>query len=181
MKPALLAAGAAALVAACAGAYIVVDPFGAEPGPSAERALTGSACRRLAGLAGQLAEEDRDAGAFLAALGRDAAGIRRGSRGFVDLLRGGHNTIRGRGFRDRFDDGSDGQVRHFAGIAMATLFASGDPTRWISEHLRRDGPGSADGRLTDEAIAFARAVLSGGLALADTPDWILANLCRRGA
>ncbi|MFN2612579.1 MAG: hypothetical protein ABR536_04320 [Solirubrobacterales bacterium] len=178
MKKGLIAVAVLALAGAGILAYLAIDPFADQSDPSAARHLSGSACERLAGLAGQLAEDEHSAGAFLAALGREGAGIRQGSRGLADLLRGGHDRIPGRGFRRRFDDDTDGQVRHFAGIATATLYAQGNPTRWISQHIRGDKKGSADDRLTGEGIAFAGAVLSGELPLEHTGDWLLSHLCR---
>jgi hypothetical protein len=179
MRTALIAAGLLAALALGAVAYIAIDPFGDESDPSVSRGLTGTACQRLAGLAVQLAEEDKTPGEFIAALGREGAGIRQGSRGFADLLRGGHNRIPGRGFLARYDDGTQGQVRHFAGITVATALATGNPTLWISRHLRHDRKGSADDKLTERGVDFATAVLEGRLALDQTGDWILTHLCRR--
>ena len=142
--------------------------------------LSGSACRRVAGLAAKLAERDEDPRAFLRDFGRQAAGVRPPPRAIGDLARGGRNLIVGKGFLARYDDGSSGQARHFAGIAVATTYVGGgSATRWISEHIRDDAPNQADGRLTDEAIEFSNEVLSEELPLADTPQWLLDNLCRR--
>lgn len=179
MKKFLLALAVVAVAGAAVLAFIAVDPFADESNPSATRGLTGTACEKLGELSSQLAEEDDSPGAFLADLGSEAAGIRQGSRGFTDLLRGGRNTIPGRGFRERYDDGTQGQVRHFSGIAVATIYASGNPTRWISQHLRNDKKGSADDLLTEQGIAFATAVLGGQLALDQTGDWVQGHLCRR--
>lgn len=179
MKKLLIALRVMALAATGVLAFVALDPFADESDPSASRGLSGDACHRLAALAGQLAGEEDSAGAFLAALGREAAGIRQGSRGFADLLRGGFNRIPGRGFRQRYDDDTQGQVRHFSGVATATLYAQGNPTRWISQHLRGDRKGSADDRLTEEGIAFATAVLNGDLPLERTQNWVLTHLCRR--
>jgi hypothetical protein len=176
---AAIAAWVLAVVGLGIVAYIAIDPFGDESDPTVSQGLTGTACQRLAGLAGQLAEKDPAPADFIAVLGRDAAGIRRGSRAFADLLRGGHNRIPGGGFLVGYDDGTEGQVRHFTGIAVATLFGQGNATRWISEHLRKDPASSPDGQLTERGIDFATAVLSGKLALADTRDWILTRLCRK--
>jgi hypothetical protein len=139
----------------------------------------GSSCRRLAGVAAALAEDERSPVAFLRELGRRAAGIRPPPRGFGDLARGGRDLIPGKGFLARFDDGSAGQARHFAGIAVARSFGSAADVRRISIDLRRDPAGSPDGRLTDEGIEFATSLLDGELALAESPDWILDRLCRR--
>jgi hypothetical protein len=179
MRNAAIVVGVLAVLGLGALAYLAIDPFGDESDPTVSQGLTGTACQRLAGLAGQLAGEDPAPAEFIAVLGQDAAGIRRGSRAFSDLLRGGHNRIPGGGFLARYDDGTQGQVRHFAGIAVATLFAQGSATRWISEHLRDDPAGSPDGRLTERGIDFATAVLRGKLALADTRDWIRTRLCRK--
>jgi len=139
----------------------------------------GSSCRRLAGVAAGLAEDDPSPVAFLRELGRRAAGIRPPPRGLGDLARGGRDLIPGRGFLARFDDGSSGQARHFAGIAVARSFGSAENVRRISIDLRRDPADSADGRLTDEGIEFANGLLDGELEVAEAPDWILDRLCRR--
>jgi hypothetical protein len=167
------------VLAAGALAYFVLDPFADESDPSASRGLTGTACEKLAEHAGQLAEEDKTPPAFLFALGREAAGIRPGRRGIADLARGGHNRIPGRGFQRRLDDGTQGQVRHFVGLSVATMYGGGSPVRWISEHLRRDPAGTPDGRLSDEGIAFATQVITGRLALDETSGWLRRNLCRK--
>jgi hypothetical protein len=146
-----------------------------EPGEE----LTGSACREMAGLAARLAARERDPSSFLRAFGRDAAGIRKPPDAYADLARGGRNLIVGRGFLERFDDGSAGQVRHFAGIAVASTFGGGGATRFLSIFVRDDSPASADGKLTDEGILFADKVLDGELALEQTPSWLLGHLCRR--
>ncbi len=179
MRKVLAGLGLLVLLGAGALAYFVIDPFSDESDPSSSRALTGTSCRRLAGLAGQLAEEDPNPAQFLAALGREAAGIRRGTRGIADLIRGGHNRIPGKGFRERYDDGTSGQARHFSGIAVATILATGNPTLWISRHLRHDPKGSADDNLTEQGISFATQVLTGKLAPDETEDWVLGNLCRK--
>jgi hypothetical protein len=140
---------------------------------------TGSACRELAGLAARLAATEDDAVQFLRDLGRRAAGIRQGPRAYGDLARGGRNLITGKGFLARFDDGTIGQVRHFAGIAVATSYGGAATTRLISIFVRDDPEDSPDGRLTDEGIAFATGVLTGELPLELTPRWLLDHLCRR--
>jgi len=139
----------------------------------------GSGCRRLAGLAAALAEGDPEPTRFLRALGRRAAGIRPPPRAFADLARGGSDRIPGKGFLARFDDGSAGQARHFAGIAVARSFGSAANVRRISIDLRRDPANSPDGRLTDEAIEFANAVLGDELPVEEAPEWMLDRLCRR--
>lgn len=181
----IVAALLAVLAIAAAGAVIwYVDPFSGDSGQielsDLDADYSGSACRRVAGIAAKLAERDSAALPFLRDFGRQLAGIRPPPRGYGDLARGGSNRVVGRGFLARFDDGSQGQARHFAGIAVATTFVGGaSPTRWISEHLRADPGNSADGRLTEEGIAFATAVLKGDLPLGETPGWLLDHLCRR--
>jgi hypothetical protein len=179
VKKALLALGVLAVLAAAVVAYIAIDPFADESDPTTAHNLTGTACQRLAGLAGFLAREEPDGEAFLLAIGKNGAGIRGGPRGVGDLLRGGRNRIRGKGFRERYDDGTDGQVRHFSGIVAAVVLASGNPTLWISRHLRRDPKGSPDDNLTEQGVDFATAVENGDLKPDDAEDWILDHLCRR--
>jgi hypothetical protein len=180
-------AGLVVVVAlACAGAALWWAEPWADDGGSEEIDLAelsaeyqGSACRRLAGLAAKLAESEPTPVVFLRDLGKRAAGIRQGPRAYGDLARGGRNVIVGRGFLRRFDDGTQGQVRHFAGIAIATSLGGGSYTRRISIFVRDDPLDSPDGQLTEEGIAFASEVLSGDLDLEETPEWLLEHLCRR--
>ena len=160
-------------------AVLVVDPFGDTSDPTASRHLTGTACERLAGLAGQLAEADDSVNEFLLDLGEEGAGISRGRRALADLARGGRNRIPGKGFKQRFDDGSIGQVRHFVGYARASMFGGTFVTRWISEHLRHDAADSPDGRLGDEGIEFSQDLIAGRLELSAAPTWLRTHLCRR--
>ncbi|MGZ5361673.1 MAG: hypothetical protein ACXWZW_08680 [Solirubrobacterales bacterium] len=142
--------------------------------------LSGSACRRVAGVAARIAAREPAPVQFLRDLGRQVAGIRPPPRGIGDLARGGSNRIAGKGFLARFDDGSQGQARHFAGIAVATTYFDGaSRIRWISENVRNDPGSSADGLLTDEGIAFGTEVLKRDLSLERTPEWLLEHLCRR--
>jgi hypothetical protein len=179
-----LVLGLVVLVAAGAAAYFVVDPFGDDTGSSAgasgegTRPLRGSACRRLATLAENIAVRDRSAEAFLVDLGEQGAGIRPGRLALIDLARDGSNIIVGRGFRPEFDDGTRGQVRHFVGVARATMFGGPVLTRWISENVRRDAADSPDGKLADEGTDFAQALLSGRLAPSEAGAWIRDHLCR---
>lgn len=107
-------------------------------------------------------------------LGEQAAGITPGRAGWADLLRAGHNRLPGSGFAPAYDDGSLGQVRHFTGTAAASL-RLGRATR-IASILTGDLPGSADLRLSDQAIAFAHALTAGTLAPRDTAAWIRTHL-----
>jgi hypothetical protein len=173
-----LALGAVLLIVGAVAAYFVIDPFADESDPTVSRHLTGTACERLAGLAGELAETDDSVNDFLLDLGEQAGGIRPGRRGLTDLARGGHNRILGKGFKRPYDDGTRGQVRHFVGFARATMYGGASPTRWISEHLRRDAGDSPDGRLGDEGIEFTQELLHGGLELSGVSDWVRTRLCR---
>jgi hypothetical protein len=184
----------AVVLAAGAAAYLLLDPFGEDSGSAGRsgarsgsaaadgrvqtKPLTGTACQRLAGLAANLAATDRTANEFLVDLGQQAAGIRRGRLAVLDLARDGHNVILGRGFKPQFDDGTRGQVRHFAGVARASMFGGSAITRWISESLRGDPADSPDGRLADEGIDFAQSLLAGRLRLSEASEWIRERLCR---
>ncbi|HEY6636359.1 MAG TPA: hypothetical protein VIZ61_01630 [Solirubrobacterales bacterium] len=183
----------AVVLAAGALAYVVLDPVGDESGPAGgagekpgsaaahggrTQPLTGTACERLAGLAANLAVRDRTAEKFLTDLGQQAAGIRPGRLALVDLARDGRNIILGRGFKSEFDDGTRGQVRHFVGVARASMFGGPVLTRWISENLRRDPADSPDGRLADQGIDFAQALFAGRLQLRAASGWIRQRLCK---
>ena len=176
---ALIAVGVVCLIGGAVVAFVALDPFGDDSDPTASLHLSGSACERLAGLAGFLAETDDDVTEFLLDLGKEAGGISKGRRALADLARGGRNRIRGKGFKQRFDDGSIGQVRHFVGYARASMLGGTNVTRWISEHLRHDAPDSPDGRLGDEGIEFAQDLIAGRLELSEVSTWLRANLCRR--
>ncbi len=143
-----------------------------------DRGLSGSSCERLSELAALISLDTSDPGAFLRRLGREAAGIRTGARGFVDLLRGGRDLIPGRGFGARYDDGTFGQARHFAGVAVAASYGGEQATRLVSIFVRHDPLNSADGRLTEEALAFSRMLLGGRLRPDRGGEWILDRICR---
>jgi hypothetical protein len=139
---------------------------------------SGSACQRLAALAATLGRKETAPRRFLRALGLASAGIRPPPRALADLARGGRDLIPGGGFRARYSDGSGGQVRHFAGVAVASTYGGAAATRLISVLFRRDPVRSADGRLGERAFDFAALVSSGELPLAQSGAWILSNLCR---
>jgi hypothetical protein len=181
MKALLGICVAVLLVAGAVFAYLAIDPFGDDSDPTATLHLSGTACERLAGLAAYLAERDDNVNQFLLDLGQQAGGISKGRRALADLARGGRNRIRGKGFKERFDDGSIGQVRHFVGYARASMFGGTSVTEWISVHLRHDAPDSPDGRLGDEGIEFAQDLISGRVELSDASNWLRTNLCRRPA
>jgi hypothetical protein len=176
---ALLAIGVVCLLGAAVLAYVAIDPFGDDSDPTASLHLSGTACERLAGLAAYLADTDDSVNEFLLDLGQQAGGISKGSRALTDLARGGRNRIPGKGFKQRFDDGSIGQVRHFVGYVRASMFGGTAVTRWISEHLRHDPPDSPDGRLGDEGIEFAQDLIAGRLELSEASRWLRTRLCRR--
>lgn len=107
--------------------------------------------------------------------------MRRGLFWPLDAGRGGSNRIRGRGFRRNVDDGTEGQARHFAGIVAVAARVGARATRWLSIHVGRDAPESADGQLTDHALDFVRLVRSGELALSDTDAWVRQTICGQGS
>jgi hypothetical protein len=146
--------------------------------PLAELEEDGTACERLAGLATGLGGREPTPGEFLRALGLAAAGIRPPPRALADLARGGSDMIPGGGFREAYSDGTAGQVRHFAGVAVASTYGGAAATRLASAFLRRDPVRSADGRLSEQAFDFASLVTSGELPLDQTGAWILENICR---
>lgn len=134
------------------------------------------ACTALAESIDRLAERGYSSRRFLKELGR-AAGVRRGPLWLTDAASGGRNRLRGRGFHPTVDDDTDGQARHFAGTVAVAVRLGGAITRWLTVHVLRDPPGSADGRLGDEAIEFVRLVRSGELAQADAAGWVRDRLC----
>jgi hypothetical protein len=152
-------------------------------GLATDRPLTrleedGTACERLAGLATALGGREPTPDGFLRALGLAAAGIRPPPRALADLARGGRDLIPGGGFREAYSDGTTGQVRHFAGLVVASTYGGAAATRLASVFLRRDPVRSADGRLSEQAFEFASLVSSGKLPLDQTGAWILENICR---
>lgn len=76
----LLAIGAVGLIGAGVLAFVLIDPLADESDPTVSRHLSGTACERLAGLAGRLAEADDSVNQFLLDLGQQAAGISKGRR-----------------------------------------------------------------------------------------------------
>ncbi|WP_109509414.1 hypothetical protein [Nocardioides speluncae] len=142
-----------------------------------------TACERLADTADAIVADDSGISGedFLLELGERAAGIRRGLSGLIDLVSGGSNPIEGGGFKKEYGDGSGKQVRHFAGMAAAAARLGTDVSSWTGEHIRRDPDDSADGRLNEAAIRFARGLLEGDLSPADAGGWIRANICARAA
>jgi hypothetical protein len=146
--------------------------------PPAELEERGNACERLAGLASALGERERDPRGFLRALGREAAGIRPPPRALADLARGGRDLIPGGGFRAAYADGTPGQARHFAGVAVASTYGGVAATRIASVFLRGDPVETPDGRLSERGFEFASLVGSGAVPPDQAGAWILANLCR---
>ena len=177
MRIALVIAAVVAIAAGVLG-FVLFDPLGDESDPTRALHLEGTACERLAGLAGHLAETDDSVNQFLLDLGKQAAGISRGRQAVADLARGGSNRIPGNGFKRPFDDGSSGQVRHFVGYVRASMFGGANATRWAGEHLRHDPADSPDGRLGDEGIEFEQDLVAGRLELSDASAWLRNRLCR---
>lgn len=135
-----------------------------------------NACAALAAAIGRLAEQGYSDGRFLREIGR-IGGVRRGPLWLTDAASGGRNRLRGRGFRPALDDDTDGQARHFAGTVAVAARIGGRLARWMTTVVLRDAQDTADGRLSDEAIDFVRAVRAGELAQADAAAWIRRRLC----
>ncbi|GAB3404972.1 hypothetical protein GCM10027515_17740 [Schumannella luteola] len=140
-----------------------------------------TACEQLARVADRLAERTGDPRRFLRGLAWNCAGVRLDPRGLFDLARGGRNRFHGGGFRAEFDDGTTGQVRHFAGIAVAPVLIGERATRWAMRTVLRDPETSADHRLSLAALEFARELRSGGLPIRAAGDWIRERLAASGA
>lgn len=136
-----------------------------------------NACEKLVELVAKLATETDDPRELLLRLGTEAAGIRRGPFAVADLARGGTNVIPGGGVKRRYDDETDGQIRHFAGIATAAARIGPRAARSLSVTVLRDPPSTADGRLTDAAVEFARDLLRGDLPLDRASGWVAERLC----
>lgn len=136
------------------------------------------ACSELVDVANRLASASATPRRFLIDLGVHAGGVRRGPLWMLDAASGGRNRISGRNFRRELDDGTDGQARHFAGTVAVAARIGAPLTRWLSIHVGRDAPDTADGRLTDKALDFARLVRSGELQPTASGDWIRTHLCR---
>ena len=98
----------------------------------------------------------------------------------TDAASGGSNPLKGRGFRAALDDDTDGQARHFAGTVAVTVRIGGRLSRWLTAHVLRDAPDTADGRLSAEAVEFVRVIRSGELEQADAAGWVRRNLCQAG-
>ena len=135
-------------------------------------------CQELAAVCDRIVAADPDIAPrdFLRALGDIVAGIDPGIEGIVDLARGGANEVYGKGFLPEFDDGSDGQPRHFAGTAASVAIFGGRATEFVA-HTFLDPPDTPDGRLTSAAVDFATQVIDEELPLTQTADWVLENLC----
>lgn len=135
-----------------------------------------TAVERLARIADRLGERDLPPRRFLRALAWNCAGVRLGPLGYLDLASGGRNRFSGRGFRRRFDDDTDGQVRHFAGSAVAPQLLGERLARLSVTHILRDGPDSADGLLSEAAIDFSKQLRAGALSTSDAGEWIRERL-----
>ncbi len=135
------------------------------------------ACSDLVDASTRIASRAPTPRRFLIDLGAEVGGVRRGLFWMLDAATGGSNRVSGRGFRRHLDDGTNGQARHFAGIVAVSARIGPRLTRWLSIHAGRDAPDSADGRLTEVALEFARAIRNGELALGDSGGWIRAHVC----
>ena len=136
-----------------------------------------TACTDLSVLVAEVAAEGHSPRRFLVELGRRGAGVRLGPLWVLDAARGGRNPLEGAGFRPEFDDSTRGQPRHFVGVA-ATATRIGVPlTRFLAVNILGDPLDSADGRLSETAFEFVRAIRSGALPTTDAPDWIRDRLC----
>lgn len=135
------------------------------------------ACRLLADRVEALAASDPPPRALIRAVARDIAGIRGGLLGPLDLLSGGRNRIRGRGFAEPYDDDTRGQARHFAGVAGATLHLGGPLAHLLLRTVGGDAAGSADDRLTRRAVKWSRLLRRGLLPVGDAGEWIRREIC----
>ena len=136
-----------------------------------------TACTELCALVAEVASEEHSPRRFLIELGRRGAGVRLGPLWVLDAARGGRNPIEGAGFRPEFDDSTRGQPRHFAGV-VSTAARLGIPlTRFLSVNVLGDPANSADGRLSETAFEFVRAIRSRALRPIDAPEWVRARLC----
>jgi hypothetical protein len=136
------------------------------------------ACRAMAEVAAEIAttEPEIEPRALLRLLGERVAGIDPGIGGILDLARGGSNELWGGGFRSEFDDGTDGQARHFAGTAASAALFGPRATELVA-HRVLDAPETADGRLSSKAVEFARLLLDGELQVGEAAGWIRAEIC----
>ncbi len=135
-----------------------------------------NACAALADAVDRLAAGGYSDRRFLREIGR-IGGVRRGFFWLSDAASGGSNRIRGRGFRPRLDDDTDGQARHFAGTVAVAARLGGRAARWLTTIVLRDPPDTADGRLSDEAIAFVHGIRSGAITQQGAGDWVRRRLC----
>ncbi|QHC56565.1 hypothetical protein EV639_106185 [Rathayibacter tanaceti] len=135
------------------------------------------ACRLLADRVEALAASEPAPRALIRDLARDVAGIRGGLLGPLDLLGGGRNRIRGRGFAESYDDDTRGQSRHFAGVAGATLYLGGTLAHLLLRTAGGDRAGSADDRLTRRAVEWSRLLRRGRLPVSEAGEWIRREIC----
>lgn len=140
-----------------------------------------NACQQMADLCDELGTLAPGATPreFLRSLGALVAGIDLGSKGFVQLARGGANGLIGAGFRADYDDGTAGQARHFAGTAAAAGLVGEKPAELLAHHVV-DPAESIDGHLSTAALEFARLLIGGELSLDRAGRWIEANICDPG-
>jgi hypothetical protein len=143
--------------------------------------LKQDACTALIEVLESLADNGISGRRFLQQLANRVAGVRPGAAGLIDLAGGGTDVLRGRGFAARYDDGTTGQARHFAGIAYSTALFGARLTRLLSVRVRGDGPDSPDGHLTEAAISFSTGLMAGRIRPQDAPQWVRTTLCAHSA
>lgn len=148
---------------------------------AAESSATQNGCQELAAAADQIVEDYPaiETRAFIRELARRVAGIDPGPKGIIDLAQGGENVVVGGGFKPIFDDGSQGQARHFAGTAGSVERFGAAATLMAGSTFLRDPPDSADGRLGRAAVVFATKLIEGDLTPLDTSTWIREYLCEQ--
>jgi hypothetical protein len=135
-----------------------------------------TALEKMAQVAERLAARETNPRKFLRAFAWNCALIRPGLRGVIDLATGGGNRFSGSGFRGEYDDGTRGQVRHFAGVAAAPVILGERLATWGARTALRDPADSADGRLSEAALEFSGALRDGTLLPERAGEWIRQNL-----
>jgi hypothetical protein len=142
-------------------------------------AATQDGCQALATTADEIvsAQPNIEPPEFIRAIAFRVARIDPGPKGIIDLAQGGENVVAGTGFKPVFDDGTEGQARHFAGTAGSVERFGVSATLMAGETVLRDLADSADGRLSRAAIVFATKLLDGSLAPAEAGSWIREYVC----
>jgi hypothetical protein len=136
-------------------------------------------CQALASTADEIVEEqpDIEPRSFIRELARRVAGIDPRLSGVIDLAKGGENIVAGEGFRELFDDDTQGQARHFAGIAASIERFGATATLMAGDILLGDPPESADGKLSRATAVFVSKLIDGELVTSDAGQWIRDHIC----